>query len=361
MAGSWLGKHARGGWRAGRTLVVIVSIGCSPALENRQPTARDAAPPEAPTEGQLELPTPDLLAKHEAARSAPSDFDAVIAYAQAVADFCVASLAAPACAADCPEGPGAAKPTGDLSPKHWVLAQDGLNMLAPFKDAQGLPVARFEQLVAVKSRLLGMVGHADEERALIDGYARAHPETIAVVKRRLELLRAAGVVRESESQCRRSRTSTKSAPEATRLEILAHCVALHPANASGQSDPPDYAQYLPEPSRAEQRLYRKHMIGRCVEKLGTREARCGPSCACDDQPDRQQKADCKRRCRDCRIESARKTRECRKTGGVPGATRVGRPPRTDRAVSPGTRPSPPRSKAGESPPETGPEPQATVL
>ena len=339
-------------WRACPTLLLVLGAGCSSALDNRPRPAPDGGTGqvEKAATSELTFPNPDLAAKREAARSSPQSFATLFAYARAVADFCLASLVDESCAPACPPGVATHKPASELKPKDWVLVQDALVMLAPLKEGQGLPPAQFEQFVAAKGRLLGLAGHAAEERTLIDSYALAHPDALSVVRRRLEILRQAGDVKESETQCRRSRVSTKSAADAARLEILTTCVSLHPENRDGRTDPPDYTRYLPDPAKAEQRLYRKHLVKLCVEGVGTKEARCGQACACKDQP-REQKVKCKQACRECRSETAQKIRECKKTGGVSSAI-----------PKPGaSRPDAPRPKAGDSASDPGPELPKTVL
>jgi len=322
-------------------LLLVLGAGCSPALDNRRPTAAPVAgQQEKPVDNRLKLPNEDLAAKHEAAKATPQAFDPVFAYAKAVTDFCVASLVDTSCP-DCTSG--RVKYKTELEVQNWLLAQDALTRLGEFKDGKELTPAQFEQFVGVKGRLLGLAGHAAEERTLIDGYVAAHPDAVPVVRRRLEILRNAGDVKESESQCRRSRVSMKSAPDAARLELLTSCVALHPENADGRTDPTDYTRYLPDPAKAERRLYRRHLVERCVASVGSKEARCGQACDCQGQPDKQQKARCKQGCRNCRMETAQKIRECKKSGGVSAAA-----PRPRAPNAPTAAPS-------------GPAPQTTVL
>jgi hypothetical protein len=332
------------GWLAWPTLVVVLGAGCSSALDNRQRSAPDAGAAQAqkPGAGEPAYPTPDLAAKHEAAKAAPESFEPVMAYAEAVADFCLASLVDDSCAPDCPKGQVKYKPMSDLAPKNWVLAQDGLATLKPLKDGQGLPPAQFEKFIAVKGRLLGLAGHAAQEKTLIEGYAVAHPDAISVVKRRLEMLREAGNVEESEAQCARSRVSMKKAAKPARTELLTTCVALHPDNKDGETYLPDYAKYLPAPSRAEQRLYRRHLVSRCIENVGSKETRCAEACDCKGKAaDKRQRAECKKKCRGCRVETAQQIRACKKTG-FPAPARAPRqkgapvepPPAVDPASTP---------------------------
>ena len=348
-------------WLACPTLVLVLGAGCSSVFDNRPGPTSDAgaAPDGQAAKGQLEFPNQDLTDKHEAAKASPESFEPVIAYAKAVADFCRASLVDESCAPDCPQGPVKYKPVSELAPKHWVLTQDALTMLEAFKTGEGLPPAQFEQFVGVKSRLLGLAGHAAEEQALIENYAEAHPDAVAVVRRRLELLRQAGDVKAAEEQCNRSRKRMKSASATARLELLTSCVALHPTNAEGKTNPPDYARYLPNPTRAEQRLYRKHLIRRCVEEVGSKESRCKEACACKDpSADKQRKAKCKQTCRDCRIETAQRIRECKKTGGLP-PTRAARPKRG--VSAPTARPKSGAPAAAPRPKPDGPEPKSMEL
>ena len=331
-------------WPSWPTLVLALGAGCSWALDNRQRSVPDAAPePEAkPANTELKFPNENLAAKHEAAKASPQSIEPVLAYAQGVADFCLTTLVDESCGANCPKEVVKYKPASELDVKNWVLTQDALKMLDAFKDGQGLPPAQFELFVGVKGRLLGLAGHAAEEQALIENYAQAHPDAVTVVRRRLELLRQGGDVKVAEAQCARSRARMKSAPDSARLELLTSCVALHPYNADGKTDPPDYTRYLPNPTKAEQRLYRRHLVQRCVENVGSKETRCKEACACaDPSADKQQKAKCKASCRDCRMEMAQRIRDCRKFGGVlpaPGAR-----PKTGAAV--------PRAKAGDSEPK----------
>lgn len=315
-------------WLARSALLLALGAGCSSAL-NHQPAKPDAAAAEEekPGDGKLKLPNPDLKEKHEAAVASPQSFAAVIAYAEAVADFCLGTLVESSRAPDGPSGPVKHKPMSELDPKNWVFTQDALTMLNNLKEAQGLPPARFEHFVRVKGQLLGLAGHAEEERTLIDGYVQAHPEAVPIVRRRLEMLREADDVKEAEAQCRRSRARMRSAPDPARLEMLVTCVALHPANKDGKTNELDYTDYLPDSSRAEQRLYRRHLVKSCIEKVGSKETRCAEACACKGQAkDREQKAKCKAACRDCRIARAQEIRACKKTGAPTRApTRAPRP------------------------------------
>jgi hypothetical protein len=232
----------------------------------------------------------------------------------------------------------------ELDPKYWVFTQHALTMLNDLKNVQGLPPAQFEEYVAVKGQLLGLAGHAEEERTLLDGYVQAHPDAVPIVKRRLEILRDAGDVKEAEAQCLRSRARMRSAPDAARLELLITCVALHPNNQAGVTDPLEYATYLPGTSKAEQRIYRRYLVQRCIERLGSKEQRCAPACACRNQPaaNREAKAKCKEACRACRIDAAQRVRDCKKTGtALPTAG--------------------PRAKPADAPAPSGPEPEKTEL
>jgi hypothetical protein len=328
-------------------LVLVLAAGCSSALDNRQPAAADAATDDEGknASGELQFPNPDLAAKYEAAKASPQSFEALLAYARAVADFCLTTLVDESCAPNCPKEAPQYKPASELAPKNWLLAQNALSLLAVLKDGQGLPQAQFGQFVAVKGRLLGLAGHAEEEQTLIDGYVRAHPDAVSVVRRRLELLRQASDVKGAEAQCARSRASMKPALEPARLELLTTCVALHPNNQEGKTDPPDYTEYLPNPSKAEQRLYRRHLVRLCIEKVGSKETRCAQACACKDQPaDKEQKAKCKEACRNCRIETAQQIRDCKHPGAPAAAPR----PRGAPALQPKDV-------------EAGPKPQEAVL
>jgi hypothetical protein len=303
-------------WVACPALLLVSVASCASALDN-QPAQPDAGAVEQkkPDDGKLTFPDADLTAKHEEATASPQSFAPVIAYAKAVADFCLATLVDTSCAPNCPKGAVKYKPMSELDPKNWVFTQDALTMLNNLKEVKGLPPAKFEQFVGVKGQLLSLAGHAEEERTLIDGYVEAHPDAIPIVRRRLERLREAGDVQESEAQCARSRIRMRSAPAPARREMLVTCVALHPQNKDGRTDQLDYTEYLPSLSAAEQRIYRPHLVQSCIEKVGSKETRCGEACACKEKGmDREQRAKCKAACRNCRITRAQEIRACKKTG-----------------------------------------------
>jgi hypothetical protein len=312
-----LAVESRKRWLACPALLLVLGIGCSSSLSNGPRTKPKPATDAAEKRGVSEptFPNPDLAAKHQAAKAAPKDFDVLFAYVSAVADFCLASLVDESCGSACKDGPKKYKPATELDPKNWVLAQNALAVLDPFKYGEGLAPAQFEQFVAVKGRLLGLAGQAEQEQTLIDGYATAHPDAVPIIRRRLEILRGAGNIKESEAQCVRSRVSMKSAADSARIDLLTTCVSLHPDNKEGRPDPPDYTRYLPSPLKAEQRLYHRYLIQRCIDGVGSKETRCAQACACGDQPDKQKKAECKQGCRDCRIQAAQRIRDCKKTTG----------------------------------------------
>jgi len=348
-----LRRHAwdpRGRWLPGSTLVLLLAASCSSALDNQPNSTPDAGPEKSDKPGgEPSLPTPELTEKYEAAKAAPQDFEVVSAYAKAIADFCRGTLVDDSCGDACKNRPVKYKPSSELDPKYWVLTQNALAKLDAFKDIHDMPPAKFEQFVEVKGRLLGLAGLAAEEKTLIDGYALAHPDAISVIRRRLEILREAGDVKESESQCSHSRSKIKSAAAALRTEFLTMCVALHPDNKDSQSEILDYAKYLPGLSRAEQRLYFKYIVQHCIEKVGSKQTRCAEACACKGMPDKQAKAKCKAACINCRITTTQRIRNCKKTGTAD-------PPPSARPRRRGRR-----KGAAPAPADTGPAPQTTVL
>jgi hypothetical protein len=328
----------------------VLAAGCSSALDN-QPKPVDAGPVEKAVDTQAKPPTPELVTKHEAAKAAPQSFEPVFAYAKGLTDYYLAQLADTSCS-DCAQGGSVKyKRKGEADPASWFLIEEALSWVDALMKVQGLAAAQMEQLVAVRGRMLWLVGRPEDEVTSLGEYAAAHPAAIVVIKRRLELLREAEDVKESEAQCARSRAAVKSAPEATQLELLTSCVALHPGNADGKSYVLDYVKFLPAPSKAEQRMYRKHLVQSCLGTVGSREARCSEACACKDKGlDKAKKAECKQMCIYCRVETAQKVRECKKDGTTTFAPFT--PPRPKRGGGSGGKP------AAE--PE-GPTPQTTVL
>jgi hypothetical protein len=332
---------------------LLCAVGaCSSALDNQPRPGTDAAATEKPVDTQAKPPTDELIAKHEAAKAAPADFEPVFAYAKGLTDFYLAQLADTSCAPDCDKGTVKYTRKAEADPGSWFLFEDAKNRVDAVMKVQGLADAQMEQLVAIRGRLLWLVGRPEDEVNSLGEYANAHPSAVVVVKRRLELLREAGDSKESEAQCARSRVALKSGPEAAQLELLTSCVANHPDNAEGKSYVLDYVKFLPLASKAEQRLYRKYLVRTCIETVGPRETRCAEFCACGGKGlDRAKKAACKKMCVYCRVETAQKVRECKKAGTT--------------TFAPFTPPRPRRGGGGggakpEAEPD-GPQPQTTVL
>jgi hypothetical protein len=260
------------------------------------------------------FPNQDLADKHRAATAAPRDFDAVMAYSRTLADFCQASLVDATCGPACTSGPVRYKPVSALDVNSRMLIENALPMMDALMNAQGLSWVRVGQWAAVKGRLLNLAGRAAEERTLIDSYARQHPDAFPVVRRRLEILREARDTKEAEAQCARSRASLRSAREAARLELLTTCVAFHPDNQEGRTDPPEYARYLPKLAKEEQRLYRKYVTQHCASDPAAEETRCSQVCVCEDHQGAKKAAvQCKQTCRGCRQESAERQRACKRS------------------------------------------------
>ncbi len=222
-------------------------------------------------------------------------------------------------------------------------------MLETLGGVPGLPAEQMDLVIAAKGRLLWLAGRSMEEQNLIDDYAHAHPSAVAVVRRRLELLREAGDGSAIESQCTRSRAKTASAPEAARMSLLTACVAFHPNNSEGRSDMLDYATYLPNLSPAEDALYRTSLAERCVAKVGDEGTRCGQACACEDKDSgKAPTTKCKRACGGCRNDLSEKLLACKKLGEPP-------PPPAATPIR-ATRPKGTRPKAAPAPsgPKTAP-------
>jgi hypothetical protein len=128
-------------------------------------------------------------------------------------------------------------------------------------------------------------------------------------------LREAGDVMLSESQCTRSRTRTKAAPESTRVDLLTSCVALHPANEHARSDITDFASYLPNLTPDEDALYRTYLQQRCMEKVSEAAGRCDEPCACETKNEgKPVSATCRRECSACRDEGAKRLQICKELG-----------------------------------------------
>ena len=268
------------------------------------------------------------------------------AYAKAVTDACLASLVDKSCE-ECAEGTVKYKQRSELEVHYWPIIEEVLSMIEALGNAPGLSAEQMDPLVVTKGRLLWLAGRSLEEQTLIDDYAHSHPKAVVVIRRRLELLREAGDAAAAESQCARSRAKTESAPEAARLDLLTACVALHPGNTDGRSDLLGYAEYLPNLSPAEDALYRRDLVQRCVEKVGDPDARCVQECVCEDKDSgKQPTTKCKRACGGCRNQTVERLRLCNTIGEPPHATARARRAKTAPAksaprpkpVDPGTEP-----------------------
>jgi hypothetical protein len=310
------------------TLVLVLCIGCSSSLDNRRgSTARTKHGQSKPR-----FRSPEMDAMYKAAKASPRSFDPVYAYTKAVTDACLASLTFP-CEA-CGEGAMRYKQRSELEPQYWPIIEEALSMLDVLGKTAVLTVPeRVGLLIATKGRLLWLAGRSVEEQPLIDAYAKEHPDAVAVIRRRLELLREGGDAAASESQCTLSRAKTESAPEATRVDLLTACVALNPRNTYGRSDLLDYPKYLPNLTTAEETLYRKNLVERCEAIAGEEEESCAEGCACGDKDaGKHQTGKCKRACARCRSEMAQRLRLCRKITEAP--TAVVRPPAPRPAPAP---------------------------
>jgi hypothetical protein len=313
------------------TLVIVFAVGCSSGLDNRQGSDIGPEPETQLGHSKIRFRNPEMAAKYAAAKTSPRSFDPVYAYAKAVTDACLASLVDTNCEA-CAEGTVKYRQSSELEIQYWPIIEDALSMLEVLGNVSGLAAAQMDPLVATKGRLLWLAGRSAEEQTLVDDYARAHPDAVAVIRRRLELLREADNAAASESQCSRSRTRMESAPEEARLALLTACVALHPGNTEGRSDLMGFAEYLPELSAAEDALYRMNLAQRCVEKVGDEETRCAQACACVNKDSgKQPTAKCKRACGGCRKETAQRLRICKRIGEAPRMTARAPRPKTDPA------------------------------
>lgn len=303
------------------TLVIVLAAGCSPSLDNRQGSDLGSEQEAKLGQSKMRFRNPEMAGKYQAAKASPTTFDPVYTYAKAVTDVCLASLVDTHCEA-CAEGAVKYRQRSELEIQDWPIIEDALSMLDALGNVPGLTAVQMDPLIATKGRLLWLAGRSSEEQTLVDDYARAHPDAVAVIRRRLELLREAGDAAAVESQCARSRTKTESAPQAARLELLTACVALHPGNTDGRSDLMDYAEYLPNLSPAEDALYRMNLAQRCVEKVGDEDGRCAEACTCvDKESGNLPTAKCKRACGGCRNETAQRLRLCKKIGEDPRAPR----------------------------------------
>jgi len=295
--------------------VLVLCTACSSSLDNRSRSG-DETGGLGPGLGKLRFPSDDIAAKYKAAKASPQNLESVLDYGRTVALYCLGSLLDTTCAS-CEGGLPAYRPRSELNTNYWPVIEDALPMLDPFMEGQALDAGQMEVLVEVKGRLLWLAGRSTEEQTLIDSYALAHPTALAVVKRRLEILRESGDTSLLESQCSRSRARMKSAPEAARLDLLTSCVTLHPNNGEARSDVTDYATYLPNLSAEEETLYRGHLVQRCEEKVGDEESHCAEACACEAKDSgKPPTAKCKRACGAFRKETAQELLACKKLGEV---------------------------------------------
>jgi len=322
-------------WLSCPALALVLCVGCSSGLENSPGAAVGTQPETSLGQSKVRFRNPEMAARYEAAKTAPRDFKPVYAYAKAVSDASLASLVDPSCGG-CAEGAVRYKQRSELEPHYWPIIEDALSMLEVLGKVLGLTAEQVDSLIATKGRLLWLAGRSVEEQNLIDDYARAHPDAVAVVRRRLELLREAGDSSALASQCARSRAKTASASEAARQDLLTACVAFHPGNREGRSDLLDYGKYLPDLTLAEDGVYRTGLVQRCVEKVGDEESRCAEACACEDKDGgKPPVAKCKRTCGGCRSETAAKLRLCKKVADAPPA--VARAPQTKPSAAEGGR------------------------
>jgi hypothetical protein len=307
-------------WIAGPAIAIVLAVACSPAVENR-PRSDRGDPTARLGQAKINFRNPEMAARYQAAKTAPRSFEPVYIYAKAVADASLASLADGSCPS-CGEGAVRYKQRSELEPHYWPIIEDALAMLEVLSNVKELDAEQMAQVVATRGRLLWLAGRSNEELALIDEYARAHPSAAAVIRRRLELLRADGDTVSMESQCARSRAKAESASDASRVDLLTACVALNPSNKEGRSDLLDFPKYLPNPTPAEDALYRGNLVQRCVDRVGDAEKRCADACACEDKnPGEKPTAKCKRACGACRTDAADKLNLCKKVGEAPPVPR----------------------------------------
>jgi hypothetical protein len=344
--------------RTWSSLVLVLGLGCSSTLENRPVTDDGVDPALKLAQTKIRFRNPEMAARYQAAKSSPLKFEPVYDYAKAVAEASLASLIDKECDS-CGEGAVRYKRRSELEPQYWPIIEDALSMLDVLAAEPGLTPEEMERVVATKGRLLWLAGRSMEEQTLIADYAHGHPGAVAVVRRRLELLRENGDDGAIESQCRRSRSKTAAASEAVRVGVLTACVAFHPENTEGRSDLVNFDSYLPNLSPAEDALYRGHLVRRCIEHVGDEGTRCGQACACEDQdPGKSPAAKCKRACGGCRSEIADKLRLCNRLGEAPPPpppTRAtaARPKRGPAGAAPEPRTTSPKSKAARSPKDGG--------
>lgn len=287
----------------------------------------------------LRFPSQEIAAKHKAAKVSPQNVEVALDYGRSVVLFCLASLLDTSCTS-CEGDLPVYRARSELNTAYWPVIEDALTVLEPFMEGHKLEAGQMDLLVEVKGRLLWLAGRSSEEQTIIDSYALAHPTAMAIVKRRLEILRDAHDAYFFESQCTRSRSRMRSAAEADRLDLLTSCVALHPNNGEARSDPEAYATFLPNLSPDEAALYRTHLVQRCTERVGDEGARCAEACACEAKDaGKSPTAKCKRACGSCRNETAQEILACRKLGEVapdpvPAQVRRGRGKSSPVAVSP---------------------------
>lgn len=330
-------------------VVLLLGLGCSSTLENRPVADEGGDPALQLAQSKIRYRNPEMAARYQAAKTSPRKFEPVHDYAKAVAEGALASLVDKSCAS-CDEGTVRYKRRSELEPQYWPIIEDALAMLDVLAAEPGLAAEEMDNVIATKGRLLWLAGRSMEEQTLIDDYAHGHPGAVAVVRRRLELLRENGDTGAVESQCTRSRSKTTSASEAVRVGVLTACVAMHPENSEGRSDLVNYASYLPSPSPAEDALYRGYLVGRCIERVGDEGTRCTQACACEDpESGKVPTPKCKRACGGCRSETADKLRLCNKLGEAPPpppptrATAAARSKRSPGAV--GARGAPRKGKS----------------
>jgi hypothetical protein len=295
--------------------VLALVAGCSSSLDNG-PRRQDEAPVPGGGEAKLRFPSQEIAAKYKAAKASPQNVELVLDYGRSVVLFCLASLLDTSCTS-CEGDLPVYRARSELNTAYWPIIEDALPMLEPFMEGHKLEAGQLDLLVEVKGRLLWLAGRSSEEQTIIDSYAIAHPNSLAIVKRRLEILRDAHDAYFFDSQCTRSRSRMRSAAEAERLELLTSCVALHPNNGEARSDAEAYATFLPNLSPDEAALYRTHLVQRCTERVGDDGERCAETCACESEDaGKSPSAKCKRACGGCRNETAQEVLACKKLGEV---------------------------------------------
>jgi hypothetical protein len=289
-------------------LVLAFFAACSSGLDNGQASRGGPRQNTKKEQSKPRFRNPQMDALYKAAKAAPHEFDPVYAYAKTVTDVCMNSLIDTNCEA-CAEGTARYKPRSALEPQYWPIIDEALSMLEELGKVLGLAADQSDQLLATKGRLLWLAGRSVEEQPMIFEYAAEHPDAVAVVRRRLELLRESGDAAGLEAQCTLSRAKTKSSSEAARADLLTACVALNPKNREGRSDLLDYAKYLPNLTTSEEAVYRANLVQRCETRATDGEAQCAEGCACgDDDAGSKLTGKCKRACGRCRKEAAQRLR-----------------------------------------------------